>query len=122
MTVAGVLAERARDSAARAKAAESETYDALVDCQSSSHHIDLHGVSVADGVRIAVERTARWWAGLGEDRPRRAREVGFTVVTGLGSHTATGVSQLRQAVGAALKREGWRVRTETGQYVVTGRQ
>lgn len=119
--VAAVLAERGREQAARARAAESDTYDALVDEQSSHEHIDLHGVPVADGVRIALERTQSWWSSLGEDRAKRARD-GFTVVTGLGTHSVSGVSRLRQEVGAALKREGWRVRTETGQFVVTGKQ
>lgn len=119
-----MLAERAREQLGRSRAAQAETYEALVDEQSSAGRIDLHGVPVADGVRIALERTRGWWAGLGEDRARRAREEeggGFTVVTGLGIHSAKGVSRLRQDVGAALKRDGWRVRTETGQFVVTGR-
>lgn len=119
--VAGVLSERAREQLERSKAAQSESYEALVDEQSSPSHIDLHGVPVADGVRIALERTQAWWGGLGEDRARRARAEGFTVVTGLGNHSSKGVSRLRQDVGAALKRAGWRVRTETGQFVVTGR-
>ncbi|POS73630.1 hypothetical protein DHEL01_v207976 [Diaporthe helianthi] len=120
--VAGVLAERAREQLGRSKAAQSEAYEALVDDNSSSGHIDLHGVPVADGVRIALERTQAWWAALGEDRARRARTgEGFTVVTGLGNHSSGGVSRMRQDVGAALKRAGWRVRTETGQFVVTGR-
>jgi hypothetical protein len=120
--VAGVLAERAREQLGRSKAAQSEAYEALVDDNSSAGHIDLHGVSVADGVRIALERTQAWWAALGEDRARRARTgEGFTVVTGLGNHSSGGVSRMRQDVGAALKRSGWRVRTETGQFVVTGR-
>lgn len=120
--VAGVLAERAREQLGRSKAAQSEAYEALVDDNSSAGHIDLHGVPVADGVRIALERTQAWWAALGEDRARRARSgEGFTVVTGLGNHSSGGVSRMRQDVGAALKRAGWRVRTETGQFVVTGR-
>lgn len=120
--VAGVLAERAREQLGRSKAAQSEAYEALVDDNSSASHIDLHGVPVADGVRIALERTQAWWAALGEDRARRARTgEDFTVVTGLGNHSSGGVSRMRQDVGAALKRAGWRVRTETGQFVVTGR-
>ncbi|KAJ0119682.1 hypothetical protein J7T55_013885 [Diaporthe amygdali] len=119
--VAGVLAERAREQLDRSRAAQSASYEALVDENSSAGHIDLHGVPVADGVRMALERTQAWWAGLGEDRARRARDEGFTVVTGLGNHSSKGVSRLRQDVGAALKRAGWRVRTETGQFVVTGK-
>ncbi|KAF3761757.1 hypothetical protein M406DRAFT_265985, partial [Cryphonectria parasitica EP155] len=119
--VAGVLAERAREHIRVARAADSQKYLALVDENSSAQHIDLHGVPVADGVRIALERTQLWWSSLGENRVKAAREEGFTVVTGLGKHSAGGVSRLRQEVGAALKREGWRVRLETGQFVVTGK-
>lgn len=119
--VAGVLAERAREQLEISKAVNTEKYEALVDEQSSAGHIDLHGVPVSDGVRIALLRTQAWWASLGENRAKRAREEGFIVVTGLGNHSTSGVSRLRQEVGAALKREGWRVRTETGQFVVTGK-
>lgn len=119
--VAGVLSERAREQLERSKAVQSETYEALVDEQSSPTVVDLHGVPVADGVRIALERTQAWWNNLGEDRARKARAEGFTVVTGLGIHSSKGVSRMRQDVGAALKRAGWRVRTETGQFIVTGK-
>ncbi|KUI53641.1 hypothetical protein VP1G_00940 [Cytospora mali] len=119
--VASVFSERAREQLERSKAVQSESYEALVDEQSSSTSIDLHGVPVADGVRMALERTQIWWDNLGEDRARKARSEGFTVVTGLGIHSSKGVSRMRQDVGAALKRAGWRVRTETGQFVVTGK-
>lgn len=119
--VASVLAERAREQLEAAKAADVHKYYALVDKSSTAGSIDLHGVPVAEGVRIALERTQLWWSGLGEDRAKKAREEGFTVITGLGKHSANGVSRLRQEVGAALKRDGWRVRLETGQFVVTGR-
>lgn len=119
--VAGVLAERAKEQRARASLIEQEKHEAYVDRTASSDSIDLHGVPVADGVRIALSRTQDWWVTLGEDRARKAREHGFVVVTGLGNHSSNGVSRLRQQVGAALKREGWRVRIETGQFVVTGK-
>lgn len=119
--VAGVLAERAKEQRARARLIEQEQHEAFVDRTASSDSIDLHGVPVADGVRIALDRTQSWWVGLGENRARKAREQGFVVVTGLGNHSSSGVSRLRQEVGAALKREGWRIRVETGQYVVTGK-
>lgn len=119
--VAGVLAERAKEQRAQARLIEQAQYEAFVDRSASADSIDLHGVPVADGVRIALDRTQSWWVALGEDRTRKAREHGFVVVTGLGNHSSSGVSRLRQEVGAALKREGWRTRVETGQYVVTGK-
>lgn len=93
----------------------------MVDQSSTSNKIDLHGLPVADGVRIALERTRRWWSNLGEDRARRAKEDVFTVVTGMGNHNSGGVSRMRQEVGAALRREGWRLTTGTGQYFISGK-
>ncbi|KAJ4393121.1 hypothetical protein N0V93_002328 [Gnomoniopsis smithogilvyi] len=119
--VAGVLAEQAKERRARARLLEQEQHEAFVDRTASADSIDLHGVPVADGVQIALDRTQSWWVALGENRVKKAREQGFVVVTGLGIHSSSGVSRLRQEVGAALKREGWRVRVETGQFVVTGK-
>jgi hypothetical protein len=84
--------------------------------------IDLHGVRVQDGVRIARQRVQAWWDGLGEFRSRRAREQPFTVITGLGRHSAGGVSQMRQAVARALLQDGWQLQVETGRFVISGRR
>lgn len=120
--VAVVYSERARELLAQKKAETGQSWDEFVDGQSSRDSIDLHGLPVADGVRIALERTQLWWSRLGEDRVRKARENGFVVVTGLGKHTSSGVSRLRQDVGAALKREGWSVSVGTGQFTIHGKR
>lgn len=123
--VAAVYSERARTLLAQRKAENSGSWDDFVSAQSPNNGakiIDLHGLPVADGVRIALQRTQAWWDALGEDRVRKAREDGFVVVTGLGKHTSSGVSRLRQDVGAALKRGGWSVSVGTGQFVVHGRK
>lgn len=119
---ASYYTDRAREQARYAQQATSTAADLLVEQQSTSSSIDLHGVLVHDGVRIARQKTQDWWQGLGEFRARRAREEGFTVITGLGRHSASGVSQLRQAVAAALLQDGWKVQVETGKFVVTGRR
>lgn len=119
--VAGIRAEQAREQRARTRLLDAEKHEAHVDRTARANAIDLHGVPVADGVRIALERTNAWWVGLGEDRAKKARQQGFVVVTGLGNHNTSGVSRLRQEVGAALKRE-WYTSVETGQFVVTGRR
>lgn len=120
-TAALVLAERAREQGEIVRAAESNVYEAMVDQTSTANKIDLHGLPVADGVRIALERTRLWYNGLGENRERRAREEDFTIVTGLGNHNSGGVSRMRQEVGAALRRDGWRFVTGTGQYIISGK-
>ncbi|KAF4976312.1 hypothetical protein FZEAL_6997 [Fusarium zealandicum] len=119
---AGYYAEVAREQGRYASQATSTAADLLVEKQSSASSIDLHGVYVQDGVRIARQRVQAWWSGLGEFRTDKARQQPFTVVTGLGRHSAGGVSQLRQAVAAALLQDGWKMQVETGRFVIKGRR
>ncbi|CAK7235978.1 hypothetical protein SCUCBS95973_009448 [Sporothrix curviconia] len=96
--------------------------DELVDLQSTTTKVDLHHVIVRDGVRIALERTRYWWAHLGEDRVRKAREDPLQVVTGIGLHSPRGYSRMYGAVGAALVRDGWKVQPGQGHYYVSGKK
>lgn len=118
---AGFYSERARELAQSHRQAVTVEAGHMVDQSSTGDHIDLHGVTVQDGVTIAIDRVWRWWNNLGEDRARKARE-GFTVVTGLGRHSADGKSRLRVNVFKALVEDGWKVEVLTGQYLVTGRR
>ncbi|KAK2676402.1 Smr domain [Fusarium oxysporum f. sp. vasinfectum] len=119
---AGYYSERAREQARYEMHATSTAANLLVDKQSTSTSIDLHGVKVQSGVSIARERVQSWWAGLGEFRSDKARQQPFTVITGLGRHSAGGVSQLRQAVAAALLQDGWKMQVETGRFLIKGRR
>ncbi|KAK0708146.1 hypothetical protein B0H67DRAFT_496559, partial [Lasiosphaeris hirsuta] len=116
-----VYIDRAREAARLSLAKTAVMAERLVNQQSTASKIDLHGVTVLDGVRIAKHRVWQWWDNLGEARGRTARESGFTIITGVGHHSAGGVSRLRQAVGTALKNDGWRVEPLTGQFYITGR-
>lgn len=116
-----VYTERAREEARAAAERISWASEQLVDQKSTYCSIDLHGVTVIDGVRIAKDRVWRWWNNLGEHRQAKAKLEGFTVVTGVGRHSSGGISRLRQAVGIALKNDGWKVETLTGQFYITGR-
>ncbi|KAK3902397.1 hypothetical protein C8A05DRAFT_33902 [Staphylotrichum tortipilum] len=118
---AAVYLDRAREARGAFTAHASHAAEQHVDGQSTDTMIDLHGVVVMDGVRIAKQRVWSWWNGLGENRRVLAREPGFTIVTGVGKHSAGGVSRLRQAVGVYLRNDGWRVETLTGRFHVTGR-
>ncbi|TEA18936.1 Smr domain-containing protein [Colletotrichum sidae] len=118
---AGFYADRGREEARSFAKAKSVAADMHVASTSSANEIDLHGVEVADGVRIARERVWDWWNNLGEYRARKAQE-GFNIVTGRGLHSAGGVSRLRQGVIAALVNDGWKVSVGTGSYRVTGRR
>ncbi|KAI5459255.1 hypothetical protein BGZ63DRAFT_361694 [Mariannaea sp. PMI_226] len=119
---AGYYVGVAREQSRYEHQASSTAADVLVEEQSTPTSIDLHGVYVQDGVRIARAKVQSWWNSLGEFRAEKARQQPLTVITGLGRHSAGGVSQLRQAVAAALLQEGWRIRVETGRFVVTGRR
>jgi hypothetical protein len=117
---AGYYAQQAREHAKHAQEATSTAADILVNQQSTDRTVDLHGVSVQDGVRIARQRVLNWWKDV------RAHEgpvldKSLTIITGLGRHNASGISPLRQGVAAALARDGWKYTVETGRFVVTGR-
>lgn len=118
---AGYYTQQAREHAKRAQEATSTAADILVDQQSTDRTVDLHGVSVQDGVRIARQRVLNWWKDLRGSRQGPVLDESLTIITGLGRHNASGISPLRQAVAAALTRDGWKYTVETGRFVVSGR-
>lgn len=118
---AAYYADRGKEQSVGVIRARSAFADALVSHSASEDSIDLHGVEVVDGVRIARERAWAWWNNLGEYRAQEARR-GFTVITGLGRHSAGGVSRLRQSVAAALIEDGWKFSVETGRFKIIGRR
>ncbi|KAI0849809.1 hypothetical protein F5Y00DRAFT_234908 [Daldinia vernicosa] len=115
-------AERAQQQAMSYRQANSVEANYLVDQQSTESMIDLHGVTVQDGVDIALDRVSRWWRSLGEERVRKAKTHSLTVVTGIGKHSADGRSPLRINVIKALVADGWKVQIQTGSCLITGRQ
>ncbi|KHN99032.1 Smr domain protein [Metarhizium album ARSEF 1941] len=120
---ASYYSDQAREQGRYAQTTTSAAADILVAKRSTRYCVDLHGVLVQDGVRIARQQVREWWGGLGESRAKKLRDDGgFTVITGLGRHSAGGVSRMRQAVAAALLQDGWELRVETGRFVVTGRR
>jgi hypothetical protein len=115
--------EKAREEKRMTREGSLAYYAEHVDQQSDSRTIDLHGVPVLEGVRIAKDRVQAWWACLSEgEREHRGVANGLSVVTGVGHHSnVRGDSQLRKAVGAMLKNDGWKFETLTGQFHVTGK-
>ena len=110
---------RAADS--RLKSAQSAAADALVAGQSSRTHLDLHGVNVQDGRRIAKERVTAWWHELGESRiSGRGVAAEYRIITGVGYHSEGGKSKLAPAILKMLMQDGWKVRVDTGVLIVTG--
>jgi hypothetical protein len=116
-----------RDLSALAFGASADAADALADRQSSSTHLDLHGIDVLNGVRIAQERTEAWWYRMGESKVNCRvgaddRGAGFSIVVGAGKHSVGGRAKLGPAVGKMLKNEGWRVESSGAVIVVRGKQ
>lgn len=121
---AAVYADRSQAESRAAHQVAFSNYLRHVDGQSSARKIDLHGVPVLDGVKIARDRVNAWWAGLDEyERERRKAAPGHElhIITGLGNHSVSGVSRLRQAVASMLGHGGWRFETGTGEFFVSGR-
>ncbi|OTA62439.1 hypothetical protein K449DRAFT_382447 [Hypoxylon sp. EC38] len=114
-------AQRAHEQAVSFRQASSVEANYLVDQRSTKDMIDLHGVTVQDGVNVALDRVWKWWQSLGEERARKAKQ-GFTIVTGIGRHNSDGKSPLRINVFKALVADGWKVEVLTGSYLVTGRR
>jgi hypothetical protein len=122
---AAFYAERGRFEATSHRQAISTEAEFLVDRQSTRDMIDLHGVSVQDGVEIAIDRAWRWWDALGGEeraRSRRSRDGDLKIVTGLGLHSSDGKSRLRINVFKALVADGWNLEVLTGAYLITGRR
>ncbi|CAG7942373.1 unnamed protein product [Penicillium nalgiovense] len=98
--------------------------DRLVARQSSPCDLDLHGVTVANAVRIARERVQAWWDGLGDQKYVRGggrnSHGGFNIVCGVGHHSLDRKSHIGPAVWNMLLKEGWRVELNRGSMLVTG--
>ena len=114
-----------REYAALSANASAAAAGELADSQSSSNQLDLHGVDVLNGVRIAKERVEQWWAGLGERRVNgrmgaEERQAGFRIVVGLGRHSEGGKGKLGPAVTKMLRQEGWRIESAGAVIVVKG--
>ena len=119
---AAYYSEVGRDHHDHLKELSAAAADALVDSKSTATHLDLHGVSVKDAVRIARERTNHWWAATTDARldGRRGAAGAFTIVTGVGNHSEGGRGKIGPAVGKMLLREGWQVSIDSGSLVVSG--
>lgn len=123
--VAAYYSQVGRDANANLKAMSRVEADELVDSQSSSTSVDLHGVSVQNATRIVSIRVKNWWDGLGEQRipggGRRGVGEGYKVITGIGRHSERRIGKIGPAVAKKLVQEGWKVEINGGEVLVLGR-
>ena len=124
---AAYYSQLGRDLSALSFGASADAADALAARQSSATQLDLHGIDVLNGVRIAQERVEAWWNRLGESRVNgrtgaEDRGAGFSIVVGAGTHSVGGKGKLGPAVSKALKNDGWRVEPAGAVLVVKGKQ
>ncbi|KAM0723975.1 hypothetical protein Q7P37_000966 [Cladosporium fusiforme] len=123
---AAYYSQLGRDLSALSFSASADAADALAQRQSSATHLDLHGVDVLNGVRIAQERVEAWWHRLGESKVNgrvgaEDRGEGFRIVVGAGRHSEGGKGKLGPAVSKMLKSEGWRIEPSGASIVVKGK-
>lgn len=123
---AAYYSQLGRDLSALSFSASADAADAHAQQQSSATHLDLHGIDVLNGVRIAQERVDAWWNRLGESRVNgrvgaEDRGEGFRIVVGAGRHSEGGKGKLGPAVSKMLKNEGWRIETAGAVIVVKGK-
>ncbi|CZT16538.1 uncharacterized protein RCC_02372 [Ramularia collo-cygni] len=123
---AAYYSQEGRNLSALSSQATARSADQLAARQSSSTEVDLHGIDVLNGIRIAQERVGQWWASLGENRVNgrvgaESRQAGYRIVVGLGTHSIGGKGKLGPAVSKALRNQGWRIENQGAAILVRGR-
>ncbi|KAI5850651.1 hypothetical protein BZA05DRAFT_59778 [Tricharina praecox] len=119
--VAAVYADQGHEYHARTKEYENRAAEQYVIENSGDGVLDLHGVTVSQAVKIANERTTRWWAEAQPDAYGRGFQP-FRIVTGMGRHSANGEAKLTPAVSKMLQRGGWKIGVGRGEILVYGVQ
>lgn len=124
---AAYYSQLGRDFSDMSITANATAADALAESQSAPGQVDLHGIDVLNGIRIAQEKTERWWAGLGENRANGRlgagqRSEAFRIIVGKGTHSEGGKSKLGPAVTKMLRSGGWRFENEGAVIAVKGKQ
>lgn len=123
-----------REYSAQCHQARSNAADVLVESQSDTRAglLDLHGVTIPDAMRITRAKTINWWHAIGMRGNmgvdgRVMRDAGsmsttLRIVTGMGRHSAGGVSRIGPAVEKTLTRDGWIFGYNEGVYIVSGKK
>ncbi|KAI9787431.1 MAG: hypothetical protein M1816_007479 [Peltula sp. TS41687] len=120
---AGYYGGVGRDYDRKARMYSAAAANALVAAASTDTELDLHGVCVADAVRIARAKVRAWWEGLGDSRyeAKWASTRFYRIITGMGKHSEDRKAKVGPAVARMLMREGWKIQFEQGALTVLGR-
>ncbi|PGH11051.1 hypothetical protein AJ79_05093 [Helicocarpus griseus UAMH5409] len=122
---AGYYSSVGREHMERAKKEAAAAAEALVESQSSSKLLDLHGVSVQHAVGIAKRKVEVWWDSLGDTKYAPGgwgpAQEGYRIITGLGRHSKNGTARLGPAVARSLANEGWKIEVGEGYLTVYGK-
>jgi hypothetical protein len=123
---AAYYSQEGRSFSALSSQATARAADQLAARQSTPSEVDLHGIDVLNGVRIAQDRVGQWWAKLGENRVNgrvgaESRQAGYRVVVGLGTHSVGGKGKLGPAVSKVLRDQGWKIENNGAVILVKGR-
>ncbi|TGZ84497.1 hypothetical protein EX30DRAFT_391945 [Ascodesmis nigricans] len=113
---AAYYAELGKDHDRHYKELNNLAAEQLVSANSSPYFLDLHGVTVQQGVKIAKEHTTRWWV---ESKPDDRRGIKpLVIVTGMGRHSKDHQPKLFPAIKKLLERDGWDHKVDKGQIIV----
>ncbi|KAJ2857269.1 hypothetical protein FB639_006015 [Coemansia asiatica] len=84
--------------------------------------VDLHGLSRAEAVALALEEVNSWYVNLREEQLCRSTKTiqPLHVVTGLGNRSANGKALVHPAVVRALNDQGWWFEEHPGYVNVYG--
>ncbi|KAK6354850.1 hypothetical protein TWF696_003982 [Orbilia brochopaga] len=118
--VATYYAEEGKSHDTRLKAYNDMAAEALVAENSSEYTLDLHGVTVAQALKITNERVTSWWVRTNSTDDKALTP--FHIITGIGSHSKNGESRIGPAVSKMLLKGNWKIEIRTGNIRVLGVQ
>lgn len=122
-SLAGIYAENAQQYNAEKHAALDAHFTNVVDHQTSSHCIDLHGLPLAHAIKATHEKLHNWWTAEQnriQNSAGRAKPVSLKIISGAGSHSNANIPKIKNGVRKKLVKEKWRFTEHSSYFVVAG--
>ncbi|CAN6659569.1 hypothetical protein TRVA0_031S01486 [Trichomonascus vanleenenianus] len=111
-SAAGIYAQQAAEYGAQSRSASDAVYYEQIEEQSSDYTVDCHGIPAHIATNYVLSRLHRWSASP------VARRKPFTVITGAGTHSAGGVSKIKNMVRKRLTESGYQYSEENSYFIV----